>query len=228
MMLLSGKLQTSTPETHACLRCELGTFVLWDERLADMPAGDYDGFFEIEQIKPHFMPSQEGVMQVGMIAYLKRFSLTLLDQPKKTAMKPSRPLSVNRAQLSLFTAEEVNSSADSNKNESLDLAVEPVLSDSSVCVATTTVVEDSPEESHEEPVGASLSEKSEATLRVKPVVDITAVDKALFGEHFTLSETMKLDATESREVLRQQRNRLQELGYRFYVAQQVWRRSPPQ
>lgn len=47
-------------------------------------------------------------------------------------------------------------------------------------------------------------------------------DAALFGMLWPLSETVKLDATVDRRVLRQQRDRLDAMGYRFEPLSQDW------
>ena len=117
MILLSGTLQTSTPSAQAVLRCDLGTFSVLDERLDSVSAGDHDGLFEIESIKPHLLPSDDGTIQLGVIAILKRFSLTLLDQPVKTAAKKARRSVVNQVQCSLFTDEEEISPSDAKDTE---------------------------------------------------------------------------------------------------------------
>lgn len=54
--------------------------------------------------------------------------------------------------------------------------------------------------------------------------DVSAEDEdaALFGMLWPLSETVKLDATVDRRVLRQQRDRLDAMGYRFEPLSQDW------
>ena len=47
-------------------------------------------------------------------------------------------------------------------------------------------------------------------------------DAVLFGAHWPLSEIVKLDATVDRRVLRQQRDRLGALGYKFAPLSQDW------
>lgn len=49
-----------------------------------------------------------------------------------------------------------------------------------------------------------------------------ADDAALFGALWPLGETVKLDATVDRRVLRQQRDRLDKLGYEFAPLSQDW------
>lgn len=55
-----------------------------------------------------------------------------------------------------------------------------------------------------------------------PAASADADDAALFGTLWPLSETVKLDATVDRRVLRQQRDRLGELGYEFAPLSQDW------
>ncbi|MCB2028386.1 MAG: DUF3275 family protein, partial [Rhodoferax sp.] len=55
-----------------------------------------------------------------------------------------------------------------------------------------------------------------------PAASADADDAALFGTLWPLGETVKLDATVDRRVLRQQRDRLGELGYEFAPLSQDW------
>lgn len=59
-----------------------------------------------------------------------------------------------------------------------------------------------------------------------PAASADADDAALFGTLWPLGETVKLDATVDRRVLRQQRDRLGELGYEFAPLSQDWHLAP--
>ena len=184
MILLSGTLQTSTPSTQALLRCDLGTFSVLDERLESVSAGDHDGLFEIESIKPHLLPSHDGTIQLGVIAVLKRFSLLLLDQPVKTAAKKARLPLVNQVQCSLFMEGEEISSSEVENDESLDQATDRPLGDEPVPAVTATAVV---VETMFTPVktGSSVDivsvNASDQKLVVNTVIEVTVSDKVLFG-----------------------------------------------
>lgn len=229
MILLSGTLQTSTPSTQAVLRCDLGTFSVLDERLDSVSAGDHDGLFEIESIKPHLLPSDDGTIQLGVIAVLKRFSLTLLDQPVKTAAKKARRPAVNQVQCSLFTDEEEISPSNVEDTGELDQITDIVRHDEPISAVNATAIED---ETTAIPVKTESSVDTRVAVNssgqkpvVNTVIEITASDRTLFGDRFEFSETITLESTESRDVLRQQRDRLMILGYRFDAMQQVWQRT---
>ncbi|MGH8302754.1 MAG: DUF3275 family protein, partial [Steroidobacteraceae bacterium] len=51
-------------------------------------------------------------------------------------------------------------------------------------------------------------------------------DAALFGTLWPLTDVIKLDATVNRRLLRQQRDRLDALGYVFAPLSQDWHLSP--
>lgn len=219
MILLSGTLQTGTPLTQAFLRCELGVFAVLDERLTSISAGNYPGLFEVEAIQPHSLPSDDGVIRLGVVAVLKRFSLALLEQPKKTAVKKSRLSSVNATQCALFTEEEGSSASRIESDEISDNLGEDPLENTPV-----SVINESPDYSPSI-TGEAASVSEQESGAAPAVMAMTAEDRALFGDRFVLSATVQLDATESREQLCQQRDRLKQLGYRFNAQQQVWERG---
>jgi Protein of unknown function (DUF3275) len=229
MILLSGTLQMSTPSAHAVLRCDLGAFSVLDERLASVSAGDHDGLFEIEHIKPHQLPSPDGVIQLGVIAVLKRFSLTLLDQPVKTVAKKARRSSVNSAQCSLFAEEEAISPSDTESTEHADQITDTVLPDEPISVMAAAVIADEatlvPAKTESSVDRRAAVNTSDQKPLVNTVIALTDSDRALFGDRFELLETITLESTESRDVLRRQRDRLIQLGYRFDAANQIWRQA---
>lgn len=219
MILLSGTLQTGTPSTQALLRCELGVFAVLDERLESISAGSYPGLFEVEAIQPHSLPSDDGTIRLGVVAVLKRFSLALLEQPKKTAVKKSRLPSVNPAQCALFSEEECASASHIEPDEISDNLGENPLENMRI-----SVINESPDHSQSLTVAvAAVPEQEPGTA--PGVMKMTTEDRALFGDRFVLSATVRLDATESREQLCQQRDRLKQLGYRFNAQEQAWERG---
>ncbi|WZB63157.1 DUF3275 family protein [Achromobacter xylosoxidans] len=68
----------------------------------------------------------------------------------------------------------------------------------------------------------SIPRRSAANRLPCPLRPTEADDAALFGALWPLGETVKLDATVDRRVLRQQRDRLDKLGYEFAPLSQDW------
>jgi hypothetical protein len=220
MVMINGTLQTSTHSAQGVLRCELGIFSVCDERLDSLTSGEYEGFFEVESIQPQLLPSQESTVQLGIVATLKRFSLTVIDQRRKSTVKKQPRSSVAQPQLSLFGEEEIFSESSTEQQSEVEL-------DDGLVVALQEA-----DLNHVESVNpVSANEKSESgevldlSLTAETSIEMTAADKALLGERFELSATITLDVTESREKLRQQRDRLKQLGYRFNALEQVWERG---
>jgi hypothetical protein len=228
MILLSGTLQTGTPSTPALLRCELSVFAVLDERLVNISSGNYPGLFEVETIQPQSLPSEDGTIRLGVAAVLKRFSLTLLGQSKKSAIKKSRQSSAHTEQCTLFTEEDDSSAPQSQLDEISDHAGEnqpentPELDTGVVAEVMTSVLVDQNNLATSEVTMIPQPELKD-TKEVRAI--LTAEDQALFGEGFELSATIQLDATESRERLCQQRDRLKQFGYRFQAQEQVWKRE---
>ena len=221
MILLSGTLQTGTPSTQGLLRCDLGVFAVRDERLGNISAGNYPGLFEVEAIEPQSLPSDDGTIRLGIVAVLKRFSLTLLEQSKKTTIKKSRQSSMNPEQCTLFAEEDDSAALPDQPDEISDhtgenepkAALALVIDTDKAVEAVTLATE----------VASVPQQESEVTESV--MAHLTAEDQVLFGERFELSDTIQLDATESREQLSRQRDRLKQLGYRFHAQEQVWKRD---
>jgi hypothetical protein len=67
------------------------------------------------------------------------------------------------------------------------------------------------------PFGADTAPKSVSEAEAD-----TSADATLFGALWPLSELVKLDATVDRRLLRQQRDRLDALGYEFQPLKQEW------
>lgn len=227
MVLLSGTLQKSRSLVHSVLRCELGVFSVCDERLNTVSAGRYEGLFEIEAIQPHCLPSNDGTVQWGMVAILKRFSLSVVDVNQRSAVSKPQQLPTQPAQMSLFKEEE--------KSDSLEQASSAPWVSTAVTPASTQGALDAAESTAAiVPSEFSIHEREDAdgdsAAIAEPVGGGCTIgideDTALFGEGHVFSETIALDVTEPRAVLRRQRERLKALGYRFDAAQQVWRRAP--
>ena len=66
---------------------------------------------------------------------------------------------------------------------------------------------------------------SPAAAPVTPVPDVDEADQELFGTVWPLGETVRLDSTVDRQRLRQQCQRLSELGYAMDFKSQAWNRA---
>lgn len=66
---------------------------------------------------------------------------------------------------------------------------------------------------------------SPATAPVTPAPDLNEADLELFGTVWPLGETVRLDSTVDRQRLRQQCQRLSELGYAMDFKSQAWNRA---
>jgi hypothetical protein len=227
MIMISGTLKTSTQSAQAVLHCELGVFSILDERLENVSSDDYEGLFEIESIKPQLLPSNDGTVQLGIVASLNRFSFLVIQKTLKSSAKKDRQTLIDQPQLSLFVeSEEISESSikeiERNVASDDDWATPDSASDSmkTFLENSDTFVEVTA------PMKTALAQKDNTPgiTALFTALALTASDIALFGENFVLSETIKLDTTEPREKLCQQRDRLKQFGYRFDVIQQIWQR----
>jgi cell division septation protein DedD len=66
---------------------------------------------------------------------------------------------------------------------------------------------------------------SPAAAPVTPEPDVDEADQELFGTVWPLGETVRLDSTVDRQRLRQQCQRLSELGYAMDFKSQAWNRA---
>jgi Protein of unknown function (DUF3275) len=231
MIMISGTLKTSTQSAQAVLQCELGIFSILDERLESVSPGDYEGLFEIESIKPQLLPSSDSTVQLGIVASLNRFSFLIIQKTLKSPIKKERQTLVDQPQLSLFVeSEEISESSTKkiewNATSDDDLAMPDSTSDSMKNILETPVETDNAFIEATAPMKTELAQvdNTSGITAIFTALALTASDFALFGENFVLSETIKLDTTEPREKLCQQRDRLKQFGYRFDVIQQIWQR----
>lgn len=216
MVTLGGALEKCAGSQQAFLHCELGSFAVLDKRLDEISAGHHEGLFEVMSIQPYLLPPTGGVGQLGMLATLKRFSFVEADV-KTRKIKPKVLL---QEELSLFEGEE---------------NVSELPAESQRCLDKTSAAMELPEVYNETAL-ETVSEVSTLSVVVNTMTesesatetDSAAADRAeiiaVFGEDFRLSETIVLDATESRDVLRQKRDCLKKIGYRFDAERQIWQR----
>ncbi|MGL4724554.1 MAG: DUF3275 family protein [Scandinavium sp.] len=93
--------------------------------------------------------------------------------------------------------------------------------DAAVSVTSAAMPEPAPEKAPTTPAAKATSgEALRPQFTVPSPAEQDAGDKALFGELWPLGEMVKLDATSPRQVLRQQKARLTQLGYDFNAQEQ--------
>jgi hypothetical protein len=222
MIVLSGTLQKGTRSTQTVLRCELGVFAITNTRLDDLYPGDYEGMFEIERLILGSLPYRDGgTIEFGIIADLRRFSFFDIKRDRRKAAEEERNRKkFSQWQVISYVKEKVTAESSASDTEE-NIATEDFTSDSESTVFESLT--DTNENFIEEKV--PLQTELSLVSGIKSVPEITAADIALFGERFELSTTIQLDATESREKLRQQGDRLKQLGYCFNAQEQVWKKD---
>ncbi len=222
MIVLSGTLQKGIESTQTVLRCELGVFSVTDTRLDDLYPCDYEGLFEIEGFRLGTLPYRDGMtIQFGMIADLRRFSLFDIKEDRRRAAEEERKRKkFSQWQVISYVKEKVTAESSTSDIEE-NIAPEDSTSDSESTLFESLMDTDENYIEVKPPLQIELSLVS----GIKSVPEITAEDIALFGERFELSATIQLDATESREKLRQQGDRLRQFGYCFNAQEQVWKRD---
>ena len=231
MIMISGTLKMGTQFAQAILQCELGVFSIQDERLENVSPGDYEGLFEIESIKPQLLPSSDSTLQLGIAASLNRFSFLIIKKTLKSPVKKDRQTLVDQPQLSLFVEpEEISES--STKEVRRNVASDDGLATQDFASDSMNKFHETPAETDNAFIEATAPMKNELAqvdntpgiTAIYTALALTTSDIVLFGENFVLSETIKLDTTEPREKLCQQRDRLKQFGYRFDAVQQIWQR----
>jgi hypothetical protein len=225
MITIGGTLQKGTESTQTVLRCELGVFAILDTRFNGLPPCDYEGLFEITGFRLEGLPYRDGMtIQFGMIADLRRFSFFDIEANQRVASeKESERKKFAEWRVVSFVEKEVISKS-SVRDIEKNIALEDSTSDSGSTLPEFLT------ETDDAFIEATASLQTELALvsgiKTDPetTTEMAAADIALFGEHFVLSETIKLDTTESRDKLCQQRDRLKQLGYCFDAVQQIWQR----
>lgn len=167
MITVQGKLLVYKNKDNAKiqgrLQCSIGEFNVKSDLIATLEAGEYDGFFNIAEIKQ------------GCYDYQGKYYFE----------------------------------------------VEAVLDKIAFLVAgKSTAVNHHASSAH------PTKEKPEVTLCVdhqqNNLIDIDVADADLFGSLWPLENKLQLDLTQSRDHLRAQAKRLEQLGYVFQPKTQVW------
>jgi len=177
------------------LATSIGEFVIKNAELDQYREGKYEGDFIITEIRPSTY-NTSGRMVIEIRAHLGGMTLSNID-----------PLS--RDEANRLSPQEVDP-IDEEAQAPVPAAATPV--EAKATDASDPLVDT-------RPFGANVPVKSAAT---QPATEDD--DAALFGALWPLSDSVKLDATVDRRVLRQQRDRLGDLGYEFAPMSQDWHR----
>ena len=177
------------------LATSIGEFVVKNAELDQYREGKYDGDFVIVEIRPSTY-NANGRMVIEIRAHLGGMTLSNIDALSRDEARRLSPQEVDpideEAQTATPTPTTAPKAAGRKKARS---SRDPL-------VDTT-------------PFGSEPA-------RVSAAASAEADDAALFGALWPLGETVKLDATVDRRVLRQQRDRLDKLGYEFAPLSQDW------
>ena len=174
------------------LSTSIGEFVTKNAELDQYREGKYEGDFNIVEIRPS-MYTTGGRMVIEMRAVLEGMTLSNIDALTRDEARRLSPQEVDPID---------------------EEAPKPVSSASATPTVEPPPVTEPP--NHE----ASVVEAPASSSTAQP--EATAEDANLFGAVWPLGSVVKLDPTVDRRLFRQQRNRLDALGYRFDYTSQNW------
>jgi|SRR5690242_11865043 len=176
------------------LATSIGEFTVKNPELDQYPEGKYDGDFVIAEIRPS-MYNTSGRMVIELRAHLGGMTLSTIDALSKDEAGRLTPQEVD-------PIEEESEKPRAAPAEPAPVAPTPDVPKSPLIDTT--------------PFGAApLSQIQEAQ-------NAASGDEALFGALWPLADIVKLDSTVNRRLLRQQRDRLDALGYEFAPLSQDW------
>ncbi len=175
------------------LATSIGEFVIKNAELDQYAEGKYDGDFLITEIRPSTY-STSGRMVIEIRAHLGGMTLSSID-----------PLSRDEARR--LSPQEVDP-IDEEAQAAVPVAA-PAPAKAKARKGRDPLVDTTP-------FGI------EATATPSPKASAEEDDTALFGTLWPLGDSVKLDPTVDRRVLRQQRDRLGVLGYAFAPLSQDW------
>lgn len=201
MITISGQLAIKTIRGRngdfnvGRLETSIGEFVTKNAELDQYREGKYEGDFIITEIRPS-MYTTGGRMVIELRAHLGGMTLSNIDK-------------LTRDEAHGISPQELDPADEEDQSPRIAAAVAaPVatetLTSSDPLVDTTPFGVDTP---------AQAAEKAEVEQQQ---------DAELFGPLWPLLPIVKLDATVNRRVLRQQRDRLDQLGYDFDPRTQRW------
>ena len=176
------------------LATSIGQFTVKNPELDQYPEGKYDGDFLIAEIRPS-MYNTSGRMVIELRAHLGGMTLSTIDALSKDEAGRLTPQEVDPIE------------EESEKPRAAPAEPAPVVPTSET--AASPLIDTTP-------------------FGLTPPVEIqkresgASGDAALFGALWPLADVVKLDVTVNRRLLRQQRDRLDALGYEFAPLSQDW------
>lgn len=190
------------------LATAIGEFTVKNPELDQYPEGKYEGDFVIAEIRPS-MYNTSGRMVIELRAHLGGMTLSNIDALTKDEAGRLSPQEVDPI--------------DEESDKARGVPAEPPVPDAPALTAPAPAVVEPP---------VPVSPLVDTTpFGVTPLKEVTKTDgeplddAALFGVLWPLSDVVKLDATVSRRLLRQQRDRLGLLGFKFEPLSQDWHRK---
>lgn len=185
------------------LATAIGEFTVKNPELDQYPEGKYEGDFVIAEIRPS-MYNTSGRMVIELRAHLGGMTLSTIDALTKDEAGRLSPQEVDPID------------EESEKLRALPAAAAPATTapvSPTVPIATSPLIDTTP-------FGAERPKETPQPQTTGPD------DAALFATLWPLTDVVKLDATVNRRLLRQQRDRLDALGYVFAPLSQDWHLSP--
>ncbi|KVS36353.1 hypothetical protein WK35_02905 [Burkholderia vietnamiensis] len=174
------------------LATSIGEFVVKNAELDQYTEGKYEGDFAIVEIRPSTY-NANGRMVIEIRAVLGGMTLSAIDALSRDEARRLSPQEVDPID------EEAQAPAP----------------------ATSRAQAKAKPRSPRDPL-IDTTPFGEAPAVTSPEASADADDAALFGVLWPLSDSVKLDATVDRRVLREQRDRLGALGYEFAPLSQDW------
>jgi Protein of unknown function (DUF3275) len=180
------------------LATSIGEFVVKNAELDQYAEGKYEGDFAIAEIRPSTYTAN-GRMVIEIRALLGGMTLSAIDALSRDDASRLSPQEVDPID------EEAQAPAPTPTTAPKTVGQKKARGSRDPLVDTT-------------PFGSETAAASSGASAHADDGD----DEALFGPLWPLGDTVKLDATVDRRVLRQQRDRLGDLGYEFAPLSQDW------
>lgn len=178
------------------LATAIGEFVVKNAELDQYDEGRYEGDFVITEIRPSTY-STNGRMVIEIRAHLGGMTLSAIDALSGDDARRLSP-------------------------QEVDPADEESQATAPVAPASKAAPKPKPSRPKADPLVDTTPFGVETPASAAAKADEAKVDETLFGTLWPLGDCVRLDATVDRLTLRQQRDRLNALGYTFQPLSQEW------
>lgn len=176
------------------LATSIGEFTVKNPELDQYPEGKYEGDFVIAEIRPS-MYNTSSRMVIELRAHLGGMTLSNID-------------ALTKDEAGRLTPQEVDP-IDEESEKPRAAPAEPASVAPAPAVPKSPLIDTAP-------FGAARPSQ------IPEAQNAASEDETLFGTLWPLAGIVKLDATVTRRLLRQQRDRLEALGYEFAPLSQDW------